>query len=388
MTRPKYLFLFSDTGGAHRSAAEAVREALDAVSEGEVEVELVDFLLDYAPLPFSKLPELYPSMAKRRSSWSLFYRLSNGPRRVRSIGRLTWPYVRRSADEIIRSHPADVVVSFHPIVNDAAVRALNRFQPEDRPPLVVMVIDLVSTHAFWYHQGSDLTIVPTGPAYEFALKFGLRADRVVEIGLPVAERFCRPAGDRDSLRAQLGWPVDRKMILLVGGGDGMGPIEQTAHAIARAGLAAGLAVVTGRNDDLRRRLSGHDWDIPTFVYGFVRNMPDLMGAADVLATKAGPGTISEGLNAGLPIILYSYLPGQEAGNVPYLTERGAGIWAPTPGDVVAGLRRWLEDPGAYSAAREAALNLGRPHAAREIAEVLLSFYSRGFRRHPTYRNKG
>lgn len=33
------------------------------------------------------------------------------------------------------------------------------------------------------------------------------------------------------------------------------------------------------------------------VLGFVNTMPELMGAADILVTKAGPGTISEGFIA-------------------------------------------------------------------------------------------
>jgi 1,2-diacylglycerol 3-beta-galactosyltransferase len=375
MNRPKFLFLFSDTGGGHRSAAEAVREAMEDLAGDSVQVDLVDFLQDYAPLPFSKLPELYPSLAQRRRSWAFFYRLSNGPRRVRSIGRLAWPYVRSAADRIFQAHPADLVVSFHPIANDPAVRGLRRLPPRERPRFVTVVTDLVSTHAFWYHPAADLTIVPTEPAARHAAACGLSPDRVIEVGLPVAARFCRPPGDPGQLRAALGWPAGRKMVLLVGGGDGIGPIEETARAIAASGLPTGLAVVTGRNKSLRQRLEVRDWEIPTRVYGFVRNMPDLMTAADVLVTKAGPGTITEGLNAGLPTILYSFLAGQEAGNVPFLTDRGAGIWAPTPEKVVAGLRLWLDDPEAYESARAAARTLARPHAAREIASLLAGLAS-------------
>jgi 1,2-diacylglycerol 3-beta-galactosyltransferase len=369
MTSLKFLFLFSDTGGGHRSAAEAVLEALGR-TQG-IEVSLVDYLAEFAPPPFNRLPELYPSLVNRRRGWSFLYRLSDGTRSVRSVGRLTWPYVRRAAGRIIRAYPADVVVSFHPFANDPVVRGLRRFPQGKRPQFAVVVTDLVSTHAFWFHRDTDLTIVPTGPALRHALDLGLRAEQVVEVGLPVADRFCRAPGDREALRAALGWPLDRKMILLIGGGDGLGPIEETARTIARARLPAGLAVVAGRNAALRKRLEETVWEIPTFIYGFVRNMPELMGAADILATKAGPGTISEGLNAGLPIILYSFLPGQEEGNIPYLTENGAGIWASNPGDLVAGLGRWLGDREAYESARAAARGLARPDAAHEIASILI-----------------
>lgn len=371
MTPLRFLFLFSDTGGGHRSAAEAVREAVLDVPGIQAEVDLVDILLEYAPPPFNRLPALYPSLVKNPARWELFYRLSDGRRRAGSIQSVAWPYVRSAAQRTLRNHPADLVVSFHMAPIDSTVRTLKRLPPERRRPFVVIVTDLVSTHAFWFHRGADLTIVPTAPALRHALASGLRPERVVELGLPVADRFCRPPEDRSQLREALGWPLDRRMILLIGGGDGMGPVEATARAIDRAGLPAGLAVVAGRNAALRERLERTKWQIPVFPYGFVRNMPEMMGAADILVTKAGPGTISEGLNAGLPILLYSYLPGQETGNVPYLTECGAGIWAPGPVDVVSGLRVWLEDPAAYERARTAARGLARPDAARQIAARLI-----------------
>jgi 1,2-diacylglycerol 3-beta-galactosyltransferase len=95
-----------------------------------------------------------------------------------------------------------------------------------------------------------------------------------------------------------------------------------------------------------------------------------MRAADVLVTKAGPGTISEAFIAGLPMILYAKLPGQEDGNVAYVVSNNAGIWAPRPGEVVKALRQWLEHPEDRQRAAEACQKLARPNASREIARVL------------------
>ena len=47
-------------------------------------------------------------------------------------------------------------------------------------------------------------------------------------------------------------------------------------------------------------------------------------AADVLVSKAGPGTIAEAAAVGLPIMVTSHLPGQEAGNVDIVLEGGFG----------------------------------------------------------------
>ena len=57
-----------------------------------------------------------------------------------------------------------------------------------------------------------------------------------------------------------------------------------------------------------------------------------------------PAVIAAMLYAQLPIILYSKLPGQEDGNVDFVVAEGAGIWAPTPAQIVTALRKWIYYP--------------------------------------------
>jgi 1,2-diacylglycerol 3-beta-galactosyltransferase len=95
-----------------------------------------------------------------------------------------------------------------------------------------------------------------------------------------------------------------------------------------------------------------------------------MRAADFIVTKAGPGTISEALNAQLPIILYSKLPGQEDGNVTFVVDEGAGVWAPTPQLVVRALTRWISRPHEKARVIETCRKLARPDAARLIAREI------------------
>lgn len=73
-------------------------------------------------------------------------------------------------------------------------------------------------------------------------------------GLPVARRFSEPVQGRAAFREALGWPRDLSMVLLVGGGEGMGPILATARAIADLDCDLGMAVVAGRSLELERTL--------------------------------------------------------------------------------------------------------------------------------------
>jgi 1,2-diacylglycerol 3-beta-galactosyltransferase len=364
--RPHILFLFSDTGGGHRSATEAIIEALKLEFDDRVTTQMVDIFLDIAPRPLNYLPKWYPYMVRLPDLWGFNYRISNGTRRSRMIVDSAYPYVRRSLHKVINRNPADMIVSLHPLANDPFLHALGKHHP----PFITVVTDLVTTHALWYHKGVDLCVVPTEAAYQRALLSGLKTDQVKLIGLPVADRFCQPVGDKKALRQQLGWPQDRLVVLLVGGGEGMGPLEKTASAIADANLPVTLVVIAGRNAELKERLETRQWPMNTLVYGFVHEMPDFMRAADILVTKAGPSTITEALNAGLPMILYSRLPGQEEGNVDYVISEGVGVWAPKTSYIVSALQAWIAHPKQLELAAEACCQAAHPEAAREIARIL------------------
>jgi len=61
---PHVLFLFSDTGGGHRSAAEAIIEAINLDFRNRISTEMVDFFKAYAPPPFDLASDLYPPIGQ------------------------------------------------------------------------------------------------------------------------------------------------------------------------------------------------------------------------------------------------------------------------------------------------------------------------------------
>lgn len=366
--RPHILFLFSDTGGGHRSAAQAIIEALELEFSGQTTQEMVDVFREYAPPPLSMAPEIYPPLSRMPRVWGAGYHLSDGPRRTRLLYQILWPYIRWGLHRLIRDHRCDLVVSVHQLLNDPMARAIEKSKAG--VPFATVVTDLVTTHAAWYTNRADLIIVPTSVAYRRAQKLGISAQRMQVVGLPVADRFCQSAGDPNEIRTRLAWPQKTPVVILMGGGEGMGPLEPTARAINSARLPLQLVIIAGRNKKLKERLEKQLWQIPVLIYGFVQEMPDFMRAADILVTKAGPGTISEAFIAGLPVILYARLPGQEDGNVGYVVDNGAGVWASRPDAVVAALENWLAHPEQRQKAAEACLHLARPNAAREIAHLL------------------
>lgn len=364
--KKRVLFLFSDTGGGHRSATEAMIEALELEYPGRFDARMVDFFREYYPSPLKFAPEIYPPISRVPQAWGFTFKASDGRNRSRAVTQVSYPYVRKGAQRLIRENPADLIVSVHPLVNTHLMRAMRK-SPR---PYITVVTDLVSTHALWFDRRADLVVVATDEAREKAVEYGIPEGNLRVIGLPVAERFHHPMPDRMAWRERMGWRTDLPVILLVGGGDGMGPLKRVAKAINEARLNATLVVICGRNADLKADLERVDWRMPVHLYGFTTEMPQFMAASDMLVTKAGPGTISEAFISGLPLVLYARLPGQEDGNVTYVEKLRAGVWAPRPREVVDALRRWVDSPEARQAASEASRRAAKPEAAREIAQLI------------------
>ena len=267
---------------------------------------------------------------------------------------------------MLREHPADVIVSVHSVLTRPAMKAL--MSRPYRPPFVVVVTDLVSTHHLWYDRRADRCLVPTRPAYHRGLEAGLLPTQLRITGLPVHPRFVHGLTDKTSARTQLDWDAELPAITLIGGGDGMGPVYKTARTIDKQGLKCQLVIIAGRNDTLRRQLQEQTWNQPTMIYGFRDDIPVVMAATDILVTKAGPATITEAGIAGLPVILYDAIPGQETGNVEYVVQNDIGVFAPTPQEITDTLIKWLaEGPEGLRARSERARHISRPNAVSDIA---------------------
>jgi 1,2-diacylglycerol 3-beta-galactosyltransferase len=103
-----------------------------------------------------------------------------------------------------------------------------------------------------------------------------------------------------------------------------------------------------------------------------------MAGSDILVTKAGPSTISEACIAGLPMILYDAIPGQEEGNVDFVVDNEIGVFAPDPRQLTRVVSQWLAE-GAESMAHRAdrARSMARPDAVWQIAKEIWDYANLG-----------
>jgi len=368
--RGRVLILMCDSGGGHRSVADAIAGALEHLFPGRYQLQLSDIIADGFPFPLNLAGRMYgPVVNRLPRSWGLLWHLSNGRRRSPLLLRMVSPLGDgRIRDLLLNSRP-DLVIATHPWGNHLPARLLREMGC--KAPLVTVITDLVSIHHWWLCPDVDLCLVPTEQVRQVALEAGFAPEKVKMVGIPVDLKLANPAKTKAELRREMGLEEDLFTVLLVGGGEGMGNVFPIAKAVAHASLDLQLVVVTGRNEKLRARLERVSWEVPTRVLGFATNMPALMHAADVLITKAGPSTISEALACGLPMLISGSLRGQEEGNTEWVVERGGGLFTPTPQRVVKALKELLrpENEALIRMAEKARL-AAKPDAALEAARLV------------------
>ena len=376
------LFLVSDTGGGHRSAANAVRQALDVSHPGRFAPVICDPLLGPgAPLRLRWLIGLYrPGIRLTPWLWGMLWRSYNTPRVLGWARRTLLRPVYGSVAAAVAAHQPALIVAFHPLTAEPAARARDASLPG--AGLVTVVTDLVTAHLSWRDAAVDRIIVPSAPLRRRCRLDGMAVERYAEIGLPVAAEFSRPPADRAerrSLRRALGLREDQFLVLMTGGAEGSGGLYRRTAALLKRAEGIDVAVMCGRNEILRRRLTRLAARAKgrLTVQGFVDNMADWLRCADVVVGKAGPGTIAEAACCGVPLLLTSYLPGQEEGNADFVVTAGAGRYTPKLRDLVAELSWLRRNPDSLARMRAASAAMSRPGAAADIAALLAGLADAG-----------
>ena len=335
MTTRRCLILSGHLGAGHDVVAEA---CADALRPYDVESKVLDSLAllgrrgsaigDWVFDRLLAVPGVYDGFH--------FSQLRAGSRVARILDDLSlrnmWPRFRAEVDRF----PPDLVISVFATGAAAAAR-LKRERPD-----VVTVVLCTDTwvHRMWVHDQTDLFLVTSEVAACSVRAYRPRA-RVEVVPAPARAPFYE-APSRATARASLGIGADERCVLLMSGSWGIGPLDEAAALLARAGLR--VLAVAGHNDRLRERLEGvaaHDGRVVPF--GFTDRIPELMAACDVVVTSSGD-TCTEARAVGRGMVLLDVVPGHGRENLAHqLAQGNAAVCAPHPAAIVTAVEAFLDD---------------------------------------------
>jgi 1,2-diacylglycerol 3-beta-galactosyltransferase len=365
--------VFFDAGGGHRSAANALCEVVR--SEGrpwDMRMmnlqELLDEMDVFRKLTNIRLQDVYNLMLRR--GWTL-----GSPALMKGMHGVIRAYHGTQVKVLVeywRERRPDLVVSIIPNFNRALHEAIQQVMPD--VPMVTILTDMADYPPhFWIERQPQYFICGTERAYQQAIRAGHPPERVFRTsGMILNPRFYEPVMvDRGPDRAALGLDPDRPTALMMFGGEGSAAMFEIAKLLDKSGLDVQVIAVCGKSKKLEAAMRRGPWSLAMHVVGFTREVPHLMRLADFFIGKPGPGSISEAVAMGLPVIIERNrwtLP-QERYNADWVEEQGVGISLRSfKREIVDAVRQMLDPERRCEFARQVAKQKNR--AVFEIPEIL------------------
>ena len=371
----RVLVLSASVGAGHLRAAEAVELALRQL-DPDATVQNLD-VLELTNAAFRKFyATAYLDLVNKvPHALGYFYDLLDrapSPRqRADRLRRALEKLNLRKFLRLLKTESWDVIVNTH-FLPAEMVASLRRGGEIDTPQLTVTTD--FETHRLWVNQPCEHYFTATDEGAVTLHRWGVPPETTSVTGIPVHPVFSQPK-DRAECLARHDLADDRPVVLQLGGGFGVGPVEKLFECLLGVETPLQLVVVAGRNEELRRRLE--QIETPqrhrVRVLGFTTEMDELMAAADVVVTKPGGLTSSEALARGAAIAVVNPIPGQESRNSDFLLENGAAIKANNLPVLSQKLARLLDDPARLAALKSASRRLGRPQAAFDVARMALGW---------------
>ncbi|HPU50713.1 MAG TPA: glycosyltransferase [Burkholderiaceae bacterium] len=334
--------IYFNAGGGHRAAAQAIAEAIEGQGRRWT-VRLVNLTEVLDPSgTFQRLtgmaPEdLYNQRLKR--GWTLGFRQEL--KLLQAMIRLAHPSLLRSLKAHWRASQPDLVVSLVPNFNRALFQSLLVARPG--VPFVTVMTDLADLPPhFWIEPGQSQHLVCGSPKAAIqAFESGyLPAHVHLTSGMVLRPSFHQPAAiDREAGRRALGLDPFGPTAVVMFGGHG----STQMSAIARNLDEVQLILMCGHNRGLADKLRAMRRTAPHAVVGFTSDVCGLMRLGDFFIGKPGPGSLSEALHLGLPVVtvLNAWTMPQERYNAEWVRDERLGIVVSKAADIPDGAARMI-----------------------------------------------
>ncbi len=272
--------------------------------------------------------------------------------------------------KFLRAESWDVVVNTHFL--PAEMIAHLKRKGDFTAPQFTVTTDF-ETHRLWVNKPCERYFTATEEGAAYLAHWSVPRETIEVTGIPIHPAFSR-LPSREECLATHALAGDRPIILQLGGGFGVGPVEKIYQTLLEIEVPLEIVVVAGRNEALREQLA--NVAIPprhlAHVIGFTDVIHELMAVADLVVSKPGGLTTSETLASGAAMVIVNPIPGQESRNSDFLLEHGAAIKVNNTATLGHKLTNLLHDPMRLARLKSSAKALGRPQAAFDIARQALA----------------
>jgi UDP-N-acetylglucosamine:LPS N-acetylglucosamine transferase len=334
---------FSDTGGGHRSATEAIEAAIQQVLvEHQMQEPVsinVDALVENSHWMNRCFVEVYNHLLRNHQhamSYYYWFIETFKPNDSEMGWRITRDYLKASLVKM----DCQVAVSVHPMTNQYLARGIKELKIKSKTKLITVVTDPNGDFwSGWACKDADLTVVPNDLAKNRLIQLGVEPEKIKIVGMPIHPDFLNPPNlSADEFKRSLGLDPTLPTICVNAGWAGGGNMTTVYKALNTVKRKVQVVFLCGHNQELYAQMKreAKKAKVPTAVLPFHDKLSDLMASCDLMVTKAGGLTSFEAIARRLPMaidMITTPMP-QEMGTANMLIDQGLAKGIYRPQDIV------------------------------------------------------
>lgn len=370
MAAKRVILMYISEVSGHRSATLAIEKAIRQL-EPKTEILNINAFNYTNPISEKVVNRIYMEVIKRTPKlWDYLY---DNPEVVKALDKIkknihrsNSPKLKRLFDKFnpdmvvcTQAYPCGMVADYKKTYGVTL-------------PLVAVLTDYIP-HSYWVYDTVDYYITPSEDVSLRLEKKGIPAGKIRAYGIPFDHKFNQPL-NKEEVFKKLNLDPQKPVVLIMGGGQGLGPIKTIVKSLERSRHDIQELIVTGTNKKLFRSLIRmiRRCKKDIHIFGFVQNIHELMAISKVILSKPGGVTTAEVLSMKLPMVIVKPIPGQEANNTNFLTQKGAAIKVDEPEEAYRVIDELLEDKVRLERLAQAAAGIAKPNASLDIARLILS----------------
>ncbi|MBP5402476.1 MAG: glycosyltransferase [Treponema sp.] len=342
----KFLFLYLTTGAGHISTARVMRDCIQKINP-DAEIVMVNgfdkkniwgqYIFEHG---YYMSTNVYHGMFALAYDMGMHRFWQSATTRLLQL-HTTW-YLKKVIE---KENPTDIV-SFHfalsPYLHDIVKKSGKKIN------LSVMVTDPFTVPHYWFYDKRLDYLVYSEQAKQTGIKLGVPENQIKIVPFALNPKYQIPFTKDDvvELKKKHGFDLDKKTLLMVGGGDGIpGAIEIINKCISKKAKFS-VAVICGHDKAKQKYLEGIKALNPKLdlhVFGFVNFLDELVKLSDCVVMKAGPATLIEVLTCKKPVIICRYIHNQEKGNMLFAVNNKVGFFIQKPAAIYEKVEELLYD---------------------------------------------
>ncbi len=374
--KQKFIFLYLNTGGGHLAPAKSIVNYIEKNYSDSVTPLLVDGFTKTNKVVKYIIEDGYRNLqSKAKWYYELLYAVNKFPAMAKFNFNIVTHSVLPFLIELLDKEKPDKIFVFHFFLIEPVYEYLRK--RKINIPVVTVVTDPFTAHPMWFLRKGQSYVVFSERLKNYINK-KLPKSSVNVFPFILNEKFSKSfsTNEKNEIRNKFNFPPDKKIVLIMGGGDGIPHGEKILSGVIKSRIDASIIMVCGKNKSLydsalriKKEFNANN----LFIFGFIDFIYELLNVSQIVITKCGASTMMEILLMKKIPVVNDYIWEQEKGNVEFLTNNDFGIYVPNLNKLPSVINKLLTDNEYYSHFVNNIQNAGFKNGLQEVADFFIGY---------------